>query len=220
MVEFGKIKAPYAGVITRRNVNPGDYLQPGGGGGMQSAPLYVLEQVDPVRVFVGVPELSSGFIKDHDTATLRIQALPGRTIEGKVIRSGFSLNPTNRTMQAEVDIPNPDGLLRPGMYVTVSIAIDRPKVMTLPSAAVRFKGQQAYLYLAIEGKARMTPVQVGPSDDRFTEVLRKKPPGTQGDEFVDVDGTEQVVIGSLDAMTDGITLPPPAPAKDSKDAKP
>ena len=83
MLDFGKIKAPYAGVITRRNVNPGDYLQPGGGGSMNSAPLYVLEQVDTVRVFVGVPELSSGFIKDHDTASSASRPSPAGRSRGR-----------------------------------------------------------------------------------------------------------------------------------------
>ena len=205
MVEFGKIKAPYDGVITQRNVNPGDYLQPGGGA--QAPPLYVLEQVDPVRVFVGVPELFSGFIKDQDMATLRVQALPGRSIQGRVVRSAFSLNATNRTLQAEVDIPNPEGILRPGMYVTVSIAIERPGVFTVPSTAVRFRGQQAYLYLAIDGKARQADVQVGPSDDRYTEILRKHAPDTPGDRWVAVDGTEPILVGSMDAMADGQPIP-------------
>jgi HlyD family secretion protein len=205
MVDFGQIKAPYDGVITQRNVNPGDYLQPGGG--TQSPPLYVLEQVDPVRIFVGVPELFSGFIKDQDLATLRIQALPGRTIQGRVIRSAFSLNATNRTLQAEIDIPNPEGVLRPGMYVTVSIAIERPGVFTVPSTAVRFQGQQAYLYLAIDGKARRLDVQVGPSDDRYTEILRKHTPGTPDDRWAAIDGTEPALVGSMDAMADGQPVP-------------
>src|SRR5262249_47879611 len=85
--ESGQIKAPYAGVITQRNVSPGDYLQPGGGG--NGRPLFVLEQIDPVRVFVGVPELASFFVNAGDTAIIRFQAIPGATREGKVVRSGF-----------------------------------------------------------------------------------------------------------------------------------
>jgi multidrug efflux pump subunit AcrA (membrane-fusion protein) len=206
-VDFGKIRAPYDGVITRRNVNPGDYLQPGGGGSSSPAPLYVLEQVDPVRVFVGVPELYSGFIKDQALASLRIQALPGREITGKVVRSSFSLSSSTRTMQAEIDIPNPEGVLRPGMYVTVSIAIDRGRTWTVPSTAIRFRGQQAYLFLAVDGKIRQVPVQVGPSDDRFIEVLRKHNPGTPAETWAEIDGNEQVLIGTLDAQSDGQPVP-------------
>src|SRR5262249_24744304 len=94
--EYGQIRAPYPGVITQRHVSPGASLQPGGG--TNSRPLSVLEQTDPVRVFVGVPELASFFVNVGDTAIIRFQAIPGATREGKVVRTGFSLNPTTRTV--------------------------------------------------------------------------------------------------------------------------
>ena len=162
-------------MITQRNVSPGDYLQPGGG--TNGRPLFVLEQTDPVRVFVGVPELASFFIHEHDTALIRFQALAGATREGKVVRSGFSLNPSTRTLQTEIDIPNSDGHLHPGWYVTVTITIDRKQVWTLPSNAIGFQGQQNYyVYLQVDGKPVRTPVIIGPSDDTHTQVLRKYSP--------------------------------------------
>jgi HlyD family secretion protein len=201
-VEYGLIRAPYDGVITQRNVSPGDYLQPGGGS--NGRPLFILEQTDPVRVFVGVPELASAFIRDGDTATIRIQAIPGSTIEGKLVRSGFSLNPSTRTLQAEIDIPNADGHLRPGWYVTVNITINRTNVWTLPSNAIGLQGgQNYYLYLQVDGKPVRTPVLIGPSDDLYTEVLRRRIPGSQADEWVPFDGSEHVYIGGLDALADG-----------------
>jgi len=139
-VEYGQIKAPYPGVITQRKVSPGDYLQPGGGS--NGRPLFVLEQTDPVRVFVGVPELASFFIHEGDTALIRFQTLAGAAREGKVVRSGFSLNPSTRTLQTEIDIPNSDGHLRPGWYVTVTIAIDRKQVWTLPSMQLDSRGSR------------------------------------------------------------------------------
>ncbi len=93
LVEYGKIKAPYNGVITQRNVSPGDYLQPGAGSG--GRPLFILEQTDPVRVFVGVPELASFFIHPQDTATIRLQAIPGAAREGKVVRIGLLARPVH-----------------------------------------------------------------------------------------------------------------------------
>ena len=128
LVEYGKIKAPYDGVITQRNVSPGDYLQPGAATG--GRPLFVLEQTDPVRVFVGVPELASYFIHPQDTATIRLQAISGATREGKVVRTSYSLDPSTRTLQTEIDVPNADDHLHPGWYVTVSIAVERKQVWT------------------------------------------------------------------------------------------
>ena len=114
LVEYGKIKAPYDGVITQRNVSPGDYLQPGAGSA--GRPLFVLEQTDPVRVFVGVPELASFFIHPGDTATIRMQAIPGAIREGKVVRTSFSLDPSHphasdRDRRSQLGRPPPPRLV-------------------------------------------------------------------------------------------------------------
>ena len=158
-------------MITQRNVSPGDYLQPGAGSG--GRPLFVLEQTDPVRVFVGVPELASFFIHPQDTATIRFQAIPGATREGKVVRSGFSLNPSTRTLQTEIDVPNADGHLHPGWYVTVTIAIERKQVWTLPSNAIGFQGQQNYYRLS-RGRR-----QAGPHSGHHRPVRRHAHRGAQ-----------------------------------------
>ena len=192
-------------MITQRNVSPGDYLQPGGGGGgSQARPLFVLEQTDPVRVFVGVPELASYFVHEGDTALIRFQAIPGATREGKVVRSGFSLNPTTRTLQTEVDIPNSDNHLHPGWYVTVSLTIDRKQVWTLPSNAIGFGGQQNYfVFLEVDGKPVRTPVIIGPSNDTHTEVLKKYAPGFNTNDWPVFDGNEHVFAGNLDVLSEG-----------------
>jgi HlyD family secretion protein len=201
-VEYGHIKAPYDAVVTQRNVSPGDYLQPGGGA--QGRPLFMIEQTDPVRVFVGVPELASFFIHENDTALIRFQAIPGATREGKVVRSGFSLNPSTRTLQTEIDIPNEDGHLHPGWYVTVTISIDRKQVWTLPSNAIGFEGQQNhYVYLLVEGKHVRTPVIIGVSDDTRTEVLKKYAPGANTNAWPEFDGTERVLVGNLEVLAAG-----------------
>jgi RND family efflux transporter MFP subunit len=207
LMDYGHIKAPYDGVITQRNVSPGDYLQPGSA---QGRPLFVLEQTDPVRVFVGVPELASYFIHDQDTALIRFQAIPGATREGKVVRSGFSLNPSTRTLQTEIDIPNADGHLHPGWYVTVSITIDRKNVWTLPSNAIGFSGQQNYfIYLDVDGKAVRTPVIIGISDDSRTEVLRKSASdaNTNTSTWPLFDGNERVFVGNLAVIAEGQAVP-------------
>ena len=199
LVEYGRVKAPFRGVITQRNISPGDYLQPGGGN--NGRPLFVLEQIDPVRVFVGVPELASYFVHDGDTALIRFQAIPGVTREGKVVRSGFSLNPSTRTLQTEIDLPNSDGHLHPGWYVTVSITVDRKQVWTLPSNAIGFQGGQNYLvYFDVDGKPVPTPVLVGPSDDTHTEVIKKFVANANTNDWPEFDGTEKILVGNLDTL--------------------
>ena len=207
MVDFGKIKAPTTAS------SPSVTSTPATTSSLAAAPtappLYVLEQIDPVRVFVGVPELASAYIKDRDKALIRIQAVPGDTREGTILRSGFSLNPSTRTLQAEVDIPNPRGFLRPRMYVTVTIAIERKNVFTLPSNSVGYGGSQNYFaFLQVGGKPVKTPVLIGPSDDSRTEVLRKRNPDGPADAWIEFDGTERVLVGSLDALNEGRTSSP------------
>jgi HlyD family secretion protein len=198
-VDYGRIKAPFRGVITQRNISPGDYLQPGGGN--NGRPLFVLEQIDPVRVFVGVPELASYFVHDQDTAIIRFQAIPGVSREGKVVRSGFSLNPSTRTLQTEIDLPNSDGHLHPGWYVTVSITIDRKQVWTLPSNAIGYQGGQNYfVYFQVDGKPVRTPVLVGPNDDTRTEVLKKYVANTNTNDWPVFDGTEKILVGNMDTL--------------------
>ncbi len=198
-VDYGQIKAPYNGVITQRNVSPGDYLQPGAGSG--GRPLFVLEQTDPVRVFVGVPELASFFIHPEDTATIRLQAISGATRPGKVTRAAFSLDPSTRTLQTEIDVPNADDHLHPGWYVTVSIAIERKGVWTLPSNAIALVGQQNYVvYLDVDGKPVRTPVIIGPSDDTHTEVLKKFSAAASTNDWPEFDGTERVMTGNLEIL--------------------
>jgi multidrug efflux pump subunit AcrA (membrane-fusion protein) len=197
-VDYGRIKSALKGVITQRNVSPGDYVQPGGGS--NSRPLFVVEQIDPVRVFVGVPELASFFIHENDTALIRFQALAGVTREGKVVRSGFSLNPSTRTLLTEIDIPNSEGHLRPGWYVTVAITIERKHVWTLPSNAIGFLGQQNFIYLQVAGKPVRTQIIIGPSDDTYTQVMRKYSTNFDTNSWPTFDGSEEVLAGNLDVL--------------------
>ena len=200
LVEYGKIKAPYDGVITQRNVSPGDYLQPGAGSG--GRPLFVLEQTDPVRVFVGVPELASYFIHPQDTATIRLQAISGATRDGKVVRTAYSLDPSTRTLQTEIDVPNADDHLHPGWYVTVNIAIERKQVWTLPSSAIGVQGQNSFVFFEVDGKPVRTPVIIGPSDDTHTEVLKKFSTAASTNDWPEFDGTERVMTGNLAILTE------------------
>jgi HlyD family secretion protein len=198
-VEYGQIKAPFPGVITVRNISPGDYLQPGGGN--NGRPLFVVEQVDPVRIFVGVPELASYFVNVNDTAIIRFQAIPGITRQGTVVRSGFSLNPSTRTLQTEIDLPNSDGHLHPGWYVTVTITIDRKQVWTVPSNAIGLQGpENNFVYFQVDGKPVRTPVIIGPSDDTRTEIIKKFVPNANTNDWPTFDGTENILVGNMDAL--------------------
>ena len=117
MVRYTKIEAPFDGVVTRRNFDTGHLTMPGASGD----PLFVVARSDVVTVSVGVPEADAPLVGVGDAAEVRLQVLDGRTFEGKVTRTSWSLDPATRTLRAEIDLPNTDDALLPGLYAYATI---------------------------------------------------------------------------------------------------
>ena len=142
--------APFDGVITSRSVDTGDLVSADSNGAGNT--LFTIVHDDVVRVQISVPQ--SGAIGIHDglEAKVRVPELPDRVFTGKVARSAVALAQASRTMQVEVDVPNQDGTLRPGLYVTVEIEIPRaaPGVV-VPSDAVVFNGQGLRVFVVGDG---------------------------------------------------------------------
>ena len=104
-----------------------------------------------------------------------------------------------RTLRVEIDLPNKDGELRPGMYAYGRVMIDRKKARALPMAAVTEIGNLNCCYIHENGKAVQTPVQIGINDGRYIEVTRKRVKG----EWVDWTGNEDVILADLSELSDG-----------------
>jgi len=121
LLEYTKITAPFDGVVTRRQVAPGDLVQ--GAAASRTTALFTVQQLDTVRVFCDVPELQAAAVAVGAAADIKVYGLDGRVIRGTVTRLATSLAPTSRTMRAEIDLKNPDETLRPGMYAQVTIAL-------------------------------------------------------------------------------------------------
>ena len=115
------------------------------------------------------------------------------------------LNSTSRTLQAQVDLPNPKGKFLPGMYAYGSVFIERPNVRALPVSAVTQIGNQTYCYLVLDGKAVRTQVQTGVSDGTWVEVTGKLVQSAKSSEgtWEPFDGTEAVIAGDLSEISDG-----------------
>jgi multidrug efflux pump subunit AcrA (membrane-fusion protein) len=204
MLRYAQVRAPYDGVVTQRNINTGDFILPAGTGA-RGLPLYVVNQTDPVRVFVNVPGADAGWVRDGDPVSLRLQGAGGELVQGKVTRNARSLDPRARTLRTEIDIPNPEGKLLPGMYVQASITVQHPNAWTLPAAAVVTEGDQTSCYRVVDGKAVRTPLQVGLRGGGLVEVLKKQvkspSPGEEG-RWQDITGDEEVV-GDPAGLSDG-----------------
>jgi HlyD family secretion protein len=171
MLGYAKIRAPYDGVVTLRKVNTGNFVQPAGGSGDW---LFKVARLDPVRVVVAVPEADAELVKEKAEAKITIQALSGPTLTGTVARTSWALEPGARTLRAEIDLPNKDGRLRPGMYVYAQIINQLPDGWTLPTSAVAKQGNATVCFLIEGGKAVRMPVQVGRSDGQRVEVLKRQ----------------------------------------------
>lgn len=131
MSGYRVVKAPFAGVITLRNVDVGALVSAG------STLLFRIAQMDTLRTYVNVPQSNASFIRRGQTASLRVSNLPGRVFTGAVARTAGSLDPNTRTMLVEVHVPNRDGALLPGMYAQVSFSSPRSNPpLLLPSDAL------------------------------------------------------------------------------------
>jgi multidrug efflux pump subunit AcrA (membrane-fusion protein) len=174
MLGYAKIRAPYDGIVTGRKVSDGDLVQPAGGPGDW---LFKVARIDPVRVVIAVPEADAELVKEKSEVKLTVQALSGGSRNGVVARTSWALESGSRTLRAEIDLPNKDGRLRPGMYVYAQIVNPLADAWTLPASAVTKQGDSTVCFLIAEGKAVRTPVQLGRGDGRFIQVLKRQKSG-------------------------------------------
>ncbi|HEY0947369.1 MAG TPA: efflux RND transporter periplasmic adaptor subunit [Opitutaceae bacterium] len=139
LTRFQQLTAPFAGVVTARNVEVGDLVSAGGAG---TRGLFTLEQIDTLRVFVDVPQSQMRAISPGLTAELRLREFPGRTFSAEVVRTAGALDPVTRTLRAELRVPNPDGLLLAGAFAQVRFELPAPSdVFAVPVAAVMIRAQ-------------------------------------------------------------------------------
>jgi HlyD family secretion protein len=202
MLNYARIEAPFDGVITRRNISRGDFVQPPSTAPQE--PLYVLHRRDLMRVFVEVPESDAVWVKDGSSARVRIPVLQDREFTGTVRRMSYSLKRQSRTLLAEIDLSNPDDLLRSGMYAYAAIQVERSNTLTLPAAAIATQGDvnegyQDFCFVWENGKVRRTPIKLGSRGEGRVEVLKKQAHGA----WEDFTGEEMVVEGELSSLSDG-----------------
>ena len=130
MKSFGHVTAPFAGTVNARMIERGALVSP-------TTALFKISAVDPVRVFVQVPQDVAPSVRADVSAQVTVREYPGRTFEGKVARSSGSLDAATRTMNTEVRVPNPKGELFAGMYAQVALTLPSPhRVFEVPSTAV------------------------------------------------------------------------------------
>lgn len=168
MASYTRIEAPYDGVVTRRKVDTGQLTTPGTTGD----PLFVVARTETVTISVGVPETEAPFVRAGNPAIVRLLAVEGRTFEGKVARTAWALESATRTLLVEIDLPNKDDTLRPGLYAYATIVAEEHKnVVTLPTTAIIKDGGKAFCVTVEGNHARRREIKVGLSEGKRTEIL-------------------------------------------------
>jgi RND family efflux transporter MFP subunit len=165
---FKRVVAPFAGVITRRNVDVGDLIDAGGGAGRT---LFVLSQTDPLRIYVNVPQTYAQHVKAGQKVTVTQAELAGRTFEGEVARTAGAIDTASRTMQIEVTLQNKGGVLMPGAYVQVELPLQGASALTIPTNALKIAGEGIRVAtLDAEKRVRLRPVKIGRNYGENVEV--------------------------------------------------
>ena len=199
---FSRIIAPYDGVITRRRIDPGNLTVPGG----SADPLFMIARMDVVTVVVAVPEAEAAQVESGVAAKVRIQSLRGRELAGKVSRTSWSLDQGTRSLRVEIDFPNPEGSLRPGLYAYATIVVAETRdALTLPSGAIVRENGKTFCVLVEEGKSKRVPVRLSLSDGTRVAVVEG------------LTGSEIVVVAGADGLMNGQSV---EPIKTEKPAEP
>lgn len=183
---FARVTAPFSGVITRRNVDVGDLIDSSG------KTLFVLTQMDPLRIYVNVPQSYAQLVKPGQKVVVSQSELRGESFPGEVARTAGSIDTASRTMQVEINLRNQNGALLPGAYVTVSLPLASSATLVIPTNVLLFRGEGTRVAVVDPtSHVHLRPVTLGRNLGESIEVL---------------DGIgvkDRLVVNPSDSLTDG-----------------
>ncbi len=188
-----RIQSPLDGVVSIRRLDPGALVGPPGGGA-----IVTVVKVDVLRVFISIPEREVQGIEIGKDARVELDALPDRILSGKVVRVAPTIDPATRTLDAEVQLPNPDGALRPGMYGRGAIVKEvHARATVIPAAALQITDGVRYVFVLSGGdKVERRRVEIGVDGGTWLEVIKGLGP------------TEEIVTAGIDGLASGVTVRP------------
>jgi RND family efflux transporter MFP subunit len=172
LFDYSKITAPFAGVVTERYANLGTLVQAGTGSSTQAMPIVRLSQDDLFRLVIPVPESYVRYIRIGDHVDVRVPSLD-HTFPGKVARFSVDVREDTRTMHTEVDVPNPQRVLLPGLYADAELVLDRKDdVPTVPVQALNHEGDKTTVFVVRgNGEIEDRAVQLGLQTASDAEIV-------------------------------------------------
>jgi len=187
MKSYTEIRAPFDGSVTERFVDPGAFIQQG--------KIVSMVDISKVRVLVDVPESEVRFSQTGTQASVRFDALPGKCVKAAISRSAGALDPILRTMRIELDIPNPEFAIYPGMFARVELGVERrANAIVIPSKAVTILQNHSFVFVNLGGMAKKVAVTVGTEDGDWCEAAS----GLTGDELI--------IVPDGKPMTEGMAV--------------
>ncbi|WP_447973501.1 efflux RND transporter periplasmic adaptor subunit [Nitrospira sp. Kam-Ns4a] len=193
---YSYIRAPFAGYIAERNLDPGAYVTGSTPStSTMSRGILTLHEIDTVRTMLDVVEKDVPLVKIGQRAEVRAEAYPDRVFIGEVTRILHALSKSTRSMTIEVDLPNPDHLLKGGMFARVEVLVGvHPNAIQVPIDALTRLEERQYVYIVRDGKALQVDVETGARVGNRIEI-------TKG-----LDGTEQVIVAGKDLVSHGVLV--------------
>jgi len=178
---YERIVSPYDGVITARNADPGALIGLATAEASSTSPIFEMATLKPVRVYLQMAQDDAAFINDGDPAVVTITQFPRKQFHGTVTRHPSALTSGTRTMLVEVDLPNDDQLLLPGMYAHVKISLTgSASTPTVPDEALIFNGDKTLVPIVNGNRIHLATVTLGLDDGLKSQIVE----GLQGNEMV------------------------------------
>jgi RND family efflux transporter MFP subunit len=192
MQGYLKVKAPFAGVVTLRNVDVGTLVNTG------NTMLFRIAQTNPLRTYLNVPQSSASDVHVGQMASLATPELPERKFSGAVTRTANALDPSSRTLLVEVQVPNPEGKLLPGMYVEVDLHLPRkdpPLLLPSDTLSVRPEGT---MVAALDSKNAV----------HFQRVTVGRDYGSEIEVLSGLHAGQRVIANPNDSVQEGVKVHP------------
>jgi RND family efflux transporter MFP subunit len=189
--EFERVYAPFDGVITARNTDIGALIQNGDNTGPKE--LFHLAAIDKLRVYISVPEVYETAVKSGESVKLTLDAFPGETFTGTVVRNSNSIDLTSRTLNMEVDVDNPTGRLLPGAYAFVHLKLPATVgAVTIPTNTLLFRAEGLRVAVVQHGEVKLVPITIGHDYGNTVEAVS----GLTVDDAVIIDPSDSITDGS------------------------
>lgn len=188
-----RIQAPFAGIVGLRQVSVGDFVAAG-------QDLINIESIDAVKLDFRIPERHLAQLAVGQTVSAEVDAFPGRSFEGRVYAIDPQIDPAGHSIAVRARLPNPERRLRPGLFARVALAVSESgESISIPEQAILPRGEKFFIYKVVDGKAALTPVEIGRRVAGQVQVVRGLAPG------------EEVVTAGQMKLQDGAPVQPIGP---------